>query len=79
VLLLTKKNAAESNTNYAQGGIACVTSAEDSAELHIRDTVGAGAGKGAAGGGARITANSSSGRYCRDRSGDDQEEKVAWS
>ena len=43
VLLLTKKNAAESNTNYAQGGIACVTSAEDSAELHIRDTVGAGA------------------------------------
>ncbi|KRO62544.1 MAG: L-aspartate oxidase [Verrucomicrobia subdivision 6 bacterium BACL9 MAG-120820-bin42] len=44
VLLLTKKNAAESNTNYAQGGIACVTSAEDSAELHIRDTVGAGAG-----------------------------------
>ena len=44
VLLLTKKNAAESNTNYAQGGIACVTSAEDSAELHIRDTVEAGAG-----------------------------------
>ena len=44
VLLLTKKNAAESNTNYAHGGIACVTSAEDSAELHIRDTVGAGAG-----------------------------------
>ena len=27
VLLLTKKNAVESNTNYAQGGIACVTSA----------------------------------------------------
>ena len=44
VLLLTKKNAAESNTNYAQGGIACVTSSEDSAELHIRDTVEAGAG-----------------------------------
>ncbi|NBS79430.1 L-aspartate oxidase, partial [bacterium] len=44
VLLLTKKNAAESNTNYAQGGIACVTSSEDSAELHIRDTVLAGAG-----------------------------------
>jgi L-aspartate oxidase len=44
VLLLTKKNAAESNTNYAQGGIACVTSSEDSAELHIRDTIQAGAG-----------------------------------
>ena len=44
VLLLTKKNAAESNTNYAQGGIACVTSSEDSAELHIRDTMQAGAG-----------------------------------
>ena len=44
VLLLTKKNAAESNTNYAQGGIACVTSAEDSSELHIRDTLAAGAG-----------------------------------
>ncbi len=44
VLLLTKKNAAESNTKYAQGGIACVTSAEDSSELHIRDTLEAGAG-----------------------------------
>jgi len=44
VLLLTKKNAAESNTNYAQGGIACVTSAEDSSELHIQDTLAAGAG-----------------------------------
>jgi L-aspartate oxidase len=44
VLLLTKKNAAESNTNYAQGGIACVTSAEDSSELHVQDTIAAGAG-----------------------------------
>ncbi|MFZ9874464.1 MAG: FAD-dependent oxidoreductase, partial [Candidatus Methylacidiphilales bacterium] len=44
VVLLTKKNAAESNTNYAQGGIACVTSAEDSCELHVRDTLEAGAG-----------------------------------
>jgi len=44
VLLLTKKNAAESNTNYAQGGIACVTSAEDSYEFHVRDTLEAGAG-----------------------------------
>ena len=44
VVLLTKKNAVESNTNYAQGGIACVTSAEDSHELHVRDTLEAGAG-----------------------------------
>ena len=44
VLLLTKKNAVESNTNYAQGGIACVTSAEDSYELHVRDTLESGAG-----------------------------------
>jgi len=44
VVLLTKKNAVESNTNYAQGGIACVTSAEDSCELHVRDTLEAGAG-----------------------------------
>jgi L-aspartate oxidase len=44
VVLLTKKNAVESNTNYAQGGIACVTSVEDSHELHVRDTLAAGAG-----------------------------------
>ncbi len=44
VAILTKKHRAESNTNYAQGGIACVTSNEDSFELHIRDTLEAGAG-----------------------------------
>jgi len=44
VALLTKKNRADSNTNYAQGGIACVTSAEDSVDLHVRDTLEAGAG-----------------------------------
>jgi L-aspartate oxidase len=44
VALLTKKNRAESNTNYAQGGIACVTSSEDSYDLHVRDTLEAGAG-----------------------------------
>src|SRR5271154_4304752 len=41
---VTKKNRAESNTNYAQGGIACVTSDEDSFDLHVRDTLEAGAG-----------------------------------
>src|SRR5213596_1538478 len=44
VAIITKKNRAESNTNYAQGGIAVVTSKEDSFELHVRDTLEAGAG-----------------------------------
>src|SRR5207247_3008406 len=44
VAIITKKNRAESNTNYAQGGIAAVTSKEDSVELHVRDTLTAGAG-----------------------------------
>jgi L-aspartate oxidase len=44
VAIVTKKNRAESNTNYAQGGIASVTSKEDSFELHVRDTLAAGAG-----------------------------------
>ena len=45
VAVITKKNRAESNTNYAQGGIACVTSSEeDSFDLHVRDTLEAGAG-----------------------------------
>lgn len=42
--IVTKKSRAESNTNYAQGGIACVTSAEDSFELHVQDTLRCGAG-----------------------------------
>jgi L-aspartate oxidase len=44
VAILTKKDRAESNTNYAQGGIAAVTSKEDSFEMHVRDTLAAGAG-----------------------------------
>src|SRR5205085_3600851 len=44
VAIITKKDRAESNTNYAQGGIASVTSKEDSFEMHVRDTLEAGAG-----------------------------------
>lgn len=44
VALITKKSDTESNTNYAQGGVASVMSAEDSFEMHIRDTLVAGAG-----------------------------------
>lgn len=44
VAIVTKKNRAESNTNYAQGGIASVTGRDDSFELHVRDTLEAGAG-----------------------------------
>src|SRR3954447_21316042 len=44
VAIVTKKKRADSNTNYAQGGIASVTSKEDSFEMHVRDTLEAGAG-----------------------------------
>ena len=44
VAIVTKKSRAESNTNYAQGGIAAVTSKEDSFEAHVSDTLEAGAG-----------------------------------
>ncbi|MDX1545637.1 MAG: L-aspartate oxidase [Rhodothermales bacterium] len=42
--IVTKKETAESNTNYAQGGIAAVIAAEDSVDQHIEDTLVAGAG-----------------------------------
>ena len=44
VLVVTKKETAESNTNYAQGGIACVVRSDDSFESHVQDTLKAGAG-----------------------------------
>src|SRR6187401_821955 len=44
VAVVTKRKGADSNTAWAQGGVACVTSDEDSFELHLRDTLEAGAG-----------------------------------
>ena len=44
VALVTKKNRTESNTNYAQGGIAAVSQPPDSFALHVEDTLRAGAG-----------------------------------
>ncbi len=44
VIVLTKKEDSESNTNYAQGGIAAVFDREDSFGEHIRDTLRCGAG-----------------------------------
>ena len=44
VTLITKKDTTESNTNYAQGGIASVLSSDDTFESHINDTLIAGAG-----------------------------------
>ncbi len=44
VAIITKKDSVESNTNYAQGGIAAVMDSADTYESHIRDTVIAGAG-----------------------------------
>lgn len=42
VILVTKSNEDESNTKYAQGGIAAVWNEKDSIEKHIQDTLSAG-------------------------------------
>ena len=42
--VVTKKRAADSATNWAQGGIAAVQAQDDSVEDHVRDTLEAGAG-----------------------------------
>jgi len=44
VAVVTKKRAADSATNWAQGGIAAVTSDDDSFESHVEDTLNAGDG-----------------------------------
>ena len=43
VVLVTKSVLAESNTHYAQGGIAAVTSSDDTIAEHVADTLAAGA------------------------------------
>jgi L-aspartate oxidase len=44
VLVLTKGELSHSATRYAQGGVAAALAEPDSAELHFRDTIVAGAG-----------------------------------
>ena len=44
VTIITKSEMIEANTKYAQGGIAVVYSEDDKFELHIEDTIYAGAG-----------------------------------
>lgn len=44
VLIVTKRDADECNTRYAQGGIACVVTEQDSVDVHVEDTIRAGAG-----------------------------------
>src|SRR4030095_9497550 len=44
VLLLTKDKPTESNTGYAQGVVAVAIGADDDTDLHLEDTLKAGAG-----------------------------------
>src|SRR5277367_1523731 len=44
VLVVTKESLGESNTHYAQGGIAVATKGEEDVALHFSDTVAAGDG-----------------------------------
>jgi L-aspartate oxidase len=44
VAVVTKKDLADSNTNYAQGGVASVAGDDDAFDLHIQDTLRAGDG-----------------------------------
>lgn len=44
VAIVTKKTSSESNTNWAQGGIACVTDQTDHFDSHVQDTLTAGDG-----------------------------------
>src|SRR3569623_2925948 len=44
VIVVTKRSVEESNTNYAQGGIAAVLDPADSFDAHVADTLTVGEG-----------------------------------
>ncbi len=44
VALVSKEGFSETNTNYAQGGVAAVLAGEDTFEMHAADTLGVGCG-----------------------------------
>src|SRR5262252_3371218 len=68
VLVLTKAEPAESNTGYAQGGIAAAVGDDDSPALHAADTLRAGDG----------LCDAAAVRTLVERGADDVRELVAW-
>ncbi|MGD9873308.1 MAG: L-aspartate oxidase [Kiritimatiellia bacterium] len=44
IAVVCKRNPLESNSNRAQGGVACAIDPDDSVEEHVRDTLGTGGG-----------------------------------
>ena len=44
VTVIVKRTLSESNTNYAQGGLACAVAPDDSIEEHVADTLATGCG-----------------------------------